>query len=567
MTKVLLTLTAPFLLNYMVVSQTQIHLRSASKLKSSTVDIDIGGADAAIPSGGTGATDASSASGSSPSLTAEAEADRITDLPSLAFEPNFDQFSGYLDVSPTRQIHYWYIESMNDPSTDPVVFWTNGGPGCSGLLGLGTEMGPYIFNEDGSLSLNEFTWNKVANMLYVEQPAGVGFSTYSDDKDRYVGDDRAAQDNYSLIQEFMKRFPHRQSNEFYIASESFGGHYIPHLAKTILDQNTDNSLNFRGFLVGNPYVDPFSNDITMIRTYYMHGLIAHPLYSPWEQHCTKPETYERNKCSDLTNLMMKDAGDGINPYALDYPACTEPDSDDYPPKEEQQHQSSSTTNAASATATATAAVGVFESMPASSQSRRRTNAMGMVSQASRLINTTSGQSPPFLPTEDVYHPCAATHFVNFLNRDDVRKALHVEKAFGDEEGWSMCSDKINYSPSDTEKPQMYLYEELIKRGRKAGSDLKMMVFSGDDDSVCSTASTQYWIYNVGAEPKKDKLWNPWKFENQTAGFITDFDLGSADDSSSFTFVTVHGAGHEVPAYRPAEALSMFKSYLSGEWET
>ena len=38
------------------------------------------------------------------------------------------------------------------------------------------------------------------------------------------------------------------------------------------------------------------------------------------------------------------------------------------------------------------------------------------------------------------------------------------------------------STDDSDKPQMYLYEELIARARVEGSNLKMMIFSGDDDS-------------------------------------------------------------------------------------
>jgi hypothetical protein len=82
--------------------------------------------------------------------------------------------------------------------------------------------------------------------------------------------------------------------------------------------------------------------------------------------------------------------------------------------------------------------------------------------------------------------------------------------------------------------------------------------------VCSTAATQSWIYNIGIDPKPGKLWNAWHVNNQTAGYITEFDLG--DTESSFIFVTVHGAGHEVPAYRPLEAFSLFKSYFSGKWD-
>ena len=48
----------------------------------------------------------------------------------MNYDPVFNQFSGYfiVDDEQNRKIHYWYVESMNDPENDPVVFWTNGGP-------------------------------------------------------------------------------------------------------------------------------------------------------------------------------------------------------------------------------------------------------------------------------------------------------------------------------------------------------------------------------------------------------------------------------------------------------
>lgn len=159
---------------------------------------------------------------------ASKDADRIIDLPGLNYDPGFDQYSGYITVNEKyqRKIFYWYVESQNDPAADPVVLWTNGGPGCSGLLGFGTEHGPFYFSSDGELSPNPYSWNKLANMLYVEQPCGVGFS-YSKSSEYTTGDSQAAADSYELILGFLERFPETKGNDFYISSESYGGHYMP----------------------------------------------------------------------------------------------------------------------------------------------------------------------------------------------------------------------------------------------------------------------------------------------------------------------------------------------------
>ncbi|KAK6055399.1 hypothetical protein COOONC_07098 [Cooperia oncophora] len=60
----------------------------------------------------------------------------ITDLPNLDEPMRSKQYTGYLNISETRKLFYWYIESENDPANDPVVLWLNGGPGCSSLEGL-----------------------------------------------------------------------------------------------------------------------------------------------------------------------------------------------------------------------------------------------------------------------------------------------------------------------------------------------------------------------------------------------------------------------------------------------
>lgn len=157
--------------------------------------------------------------------TPAAQADQITSLPGLIDKPSFNQFSGYLtvDASKNRNIFYWYVESAGNPSTDPLIWWSNGGPGCSGLLGLLTEHGPFRTNANGGLDLYPHSWNKLANVLYVEAPAGVGFSFSDDQNDYTTNDTLTANDNYVAIQAFFEKFPERRANDFYISAESYGG--------------------------------------------------------------------------------------------------------------------------------------------------------------------------------------------------------------------------------------------------------------------------------------------------------------------------------------------------------
>ncbi len=268
---------------------------------------------------------------------------------------------------------------------------------------------------------------------------------------------------------------------FLVLHLNFHYHTQNPVAKTILSNNTDNAINFRGLLVGNPYVDPFSNDVTMMQTYYMHGLIALPLYMLWEESCLDPNKYDPDKCGQLMDDMMEDAGDGINPYAVDFPTCLEPDNSDYPPQQEEVNEKgggSQVGGAAGVGFTVGKSGAITTTIGANENSRIQRSRMMSSSQSSRLVNATSAKSPPFLPKEDVYHPCAEAHLFQYLNRDDVKEALHVDTS----RNWSMCTDDINYSSEDSNKPQMYLYEELIEYGKTSGSDLKMMVFSGDDDS-------------------------------------------------------------------------------------
>ena len=104
----------------------------------------------------------------------------------------------------------------------PIFFWTNGGPGCSGMDGLLTEHGPWRVDDALKIHYNEYSWNTEVNMVYLEQPYGVGFSATDYIPKVVSGDQNAADDMDAAIRNFLTKFPLYKNNRIYLSSESWG---------------------------------------------------------------------------------------------------------------------------------------------------------------------------------------------------------------------------------------------------------------------------------------------------------------------------------------------------------
>ena len=161
-----------------------------------------------------------------------------------------------------EMLYFVLVKSRSEPDTDPLVIWLQGGPGCSSMLGLYTENGPYWYKyreghaeQPFTLEKNEHSWNNVANVMYVDQPLGTGFSFINEFGSLRWSEDAIAEDFYNFLHNFMVKYPEFQGREIYLTGESYAGHYIPNIARR-LQLKADPWINLAGVAIGNGWVDP-----------------------------------------------------------------------------------------------------------------------------------------------------------------------------------------------------------------------------------------------------------------------------------------------------------------------
>jgi len=83
--------------------------------------------------------------------------------------------------------------------------------------------------------------------------------------------------------------------------------------------------------------------------------------------------------------------------------------------------------------------------------------------------------------------------------------------------------------------------------------IRVLIFNGDVDACVPYNGNEWWTSTLGIP--ETASWTSWSVNGQVAGYITKYQMG-------FQFVTVKGAGHMVPEYKPVEALQMFTKFLA-----
>ncbi|KAL5698980.1 Serine carboxypeptidase 24 [Ranunculus cassubicifolius] len=386
--------------------------------------------------------------------------DRIVRLPGQP-KVSFSQFSGYITVNERhgRALFYWFVEATSEPEKKPLVLWLNGGPGCSSIAyGASEEIGPFFINKTGSsLYLNKHSWNKEANILFLESPVGVGFSYTNTSSDLLdAGDERTAHDALVFMTRWIQRFPQYKYRDFYISGESYAGHYVPQLTKKIYDYNKNHSkpdLNLKGFIVGNAVTDNYYDSLGTVQYWWSHSIISDHSYNSIMSHCDFKVSNATDACNRAVNYAVNYEFGDIDQYSIYTPSCT-----------------AASTNTA---------------------------------QVIRLKNTLLRRRL------SGYDPCIENYAEKYYNRPDVQKAMHANRTHIPY-NWTACSDVLIRNWTDSTFSMLPIYRKLISAG------LRIWVFSGDTDSVVPVTATRMSLNHLRLKIKTP--WYPWYTDGQVAGW-------------------------------------------------
>ncbi|CAA7023710.1 unnamed protein product [Microthlaspi erraticum] len=419
------------------------------------------------------------------------ESSLVTKLPGFNGSFPSKHYAGYVAINKERNKNLWYyfVESERNASTDPVVLWLNGGPGCSSMDGFVYEHGPFNFEHTKTkaprLHLNRYSWSKVSNIIYLDSPVGVGYS-YSKDKSDYITNDtQTASDSYAFLIE--------------------------------------------GYLVGNGCTDPVFDGNALVPFAHGMGLISSELFEETKAACNGQYYISGNTTNGCSGLIQKVKDDVslLNKYDI-LESC--------------YHDTSMTTFDIGSLPPSFFMLGKTERpLPVRKRMFGRAWPLGANVRPGFLL------SWPQLLADSSSLSCMDDRVATtWLSDPSVRKAVHAkqENEIG---SWKLCTNQVLYT-HDTGSMIAY-HRNLTLNGYRA------LIFSGDHDMCVPFTGSEAWTKSMGYKVVDE--WRPWMSYGQVAGFTQGY-------ANNLTFLTIKGAGHTVPEYKPREALDFYSRFLAGE---
>ncbi|KAJ7481666.1 Alpha/Beta hydrolase protein [Mycena latifolia] len=425
-------------------------------------------------------------------------------------DPTVSTYTGYLDVDGgAKHLFFYFFESRRDPASDDVLMWINGGPGCSSAMGLLMELGPCSIDMKNAsangTTWNPYSWNSEANIFFLDQPVGVGFS-YADYGETIETTEDAAKNVHAFISIFFETFAQFKGRALHLSGESYGGRYLPVFASEIYDQNQRAlaegraPLNLQSVIIG--------NGITDISTLY-------------------PGRYEVECGRAALEVPFQSIGTCVRMKAA-LPRCQK--------------------------AMQAGCIDQFDAI----------NCRAAVNFCDSELSTgmwASGRN-----VYDISKMCVGdglcyeenSVITKYLSSPATLALLGVDAGAAN---FSSCSSDVgrlfNARLDKWAKPTQHYVSALLERG------VRVLIYAGTYDWQCNWVANRMWVEKLewsGAEGWASLPWGEWR----ASGADTKAGEVKQGEGSPLAFVTIRGAGHMVPHDKPAEALAMLSAWMHGK---
>ncbi|CCE61651.1 hypothetical protein TPHA_0A05770 [Tetrapisispora phaffii CBS 4417] len=416
--------------------------------------------------------------------------------------------SSMQDSNKDKDYFFWKFKKR-DVNSKRLIIWFNGGPGCSSMDGALAETGPFRVDPTGKLYLNEGSWYNRADMVFVDQPVGTGFSSSTQKKTNFDNDLELVSEHFmSFLINYFTIFPGDLEKELLLAGESYAGQYIPYFAKAITkynEGNNDKKLNLKAMLIGNGWIDPTTQSLSYVPFALENNIINkessnfHRLLQAHEQCQNKinskkeKEQFSYPECDRIINALLLSTRDN-SPNTPASKAC---------------------------------------------------------------LNVYDFKLRDSYPACGMNWPADIAYIPKFFSKEGVLEALNLDPSVTPK--WGECNDDVlKRLTNPTAKPSIHYLPELLKTG------IEIILYNGANDIICNnigvldsiekmqwggssgfTSASEYyeWVY-------RDLNIN----EDQKAGFI--------HYDKNLTFISVYNASHMVPNDRSLISRGILDIYMN-----
>ncbi|KAI1357360.1 Alpha/Beta hydrolase protein [Xylaria arbuscula] len=410
--------------------------------------------------------------------------------------------AGHIEITPEHNgnLFFWHFQNKHIANKQRTIIWLNGGPGCSSEDGAMMEIGPYRLKDSNTLQYNNGSWHEFANLLFVDNPVGTGFSYV--DTNSYVSElDEMASQFIIFLEKWYKLFPEYEHDDIYIAGESYAGQHIPYIARAILDRNKQaeatKAWNLKGVMIGNGWISPNEQYEAYITFAYEKGIVE--------------------KGSELGNKLEAQLRVCRNDLALtssnkvDNRACEQ----------------------------------ILSDMLRLTQKKGKNG-------ENQCVNMYDVRLTDSYPSCGMNWPPDLQYVTPYLRKSEVVSALHINP--NKNTGWTECNGAVgNAFSAQKSKPAVDLLPGLLE-------EINVLLFSGSEDLICNHMGTEAFLskmeWNGGKgfelSPGNTAARRPWTFEGDDAGFW--------QEARNLTYVLFNNSSHMVPFDYPRRTRDMLDRF-------